>query len=326
MLSKYWPALSRRAARKAEGHLERASQAIELARVARDQGEPQRSAEMLGHAELLAQTEDLLDLAEAWQAHGDLDRADALVQRCIRVTGTHAHLVHYTALCKGDQLDRAFKSAHALDDPAHIGEAAAALAGAGRLEQARELAGLATKTAGTSALAVQCAWTFGVAPALHDLAREGFLQGASKAETEKDLLDAARGLESLGDETGAWLVRLGTRPCQRRGRRRFVVSHPMHPNAEAAFGWDRALGFFVSIQGLSGNRSYDLLHPNYNHRRPMLGAVLFLVEQGFVPRPDLQAPHPEATRWELHATVHWRGFGRACAACRASSVSTRSWT
>jgi hypothetical protein len=79
------------------------------------------------------------------------------------------------------------------------------------------------------------------------------------------------------------------------------LAHPTRPTQEAAFGWNRALGFFVSLPSLGGNGSYDVLQENYDQGRPMLGAELFLLEHGFVPEGDLHEAHDESTPWGLHA-------------------------
>lgn len=72
---------------------------------------------------------------------------------------------------------------------------------------------------------------------------------------------------------------------------RFKIQHPEDISLHAAYGWDRALGYFVDIlprRALEIPRvEYDALQPCYDQRRPLRGALDVLVRHGFIVRHHL---------------------------------------
>jgi len=74
---------------------------------------------------------------------------------------------------------------------------------------------------------------------------------------------------------------------------RFKIKHPRNTSLVAAYGWDRALGYFVDIrphkaQGIP-RVEYDAVSDSYDHQRPLRGALEVLIEHGFMTRDDLEA-------------------------------------
>ena len=74
---------------------------------------------------------------------------------------------------------------------------------------------------------------------------------------------------------------------------RFKIKHPQDTSLGAAYGWDRALGYFVDIrpheaQGIP-RVEYDAVSDGYDHQRPLRGALEVLVEHGFISRDDLES-------------------------------------
>jgi hypothetical protein len=70
---------------------------------------------------------------------------------------------------------------------------------------------------------------------------------------------------------------------------RFELDHPSDERT-AAYGWDRALGFFVSLRDTVGDRrDYDATGRIYDPRRPLQGALDFLVRHGFLDRHQLES-------------------------------------
>ncbi len=55
-----------------------------------------------------------------------------------------------------------------------------------------------------------------------------------------------------------------------------------------AYGFDHAVGFFVEVRP-RGRKTlyYDRLQSNYNHERPLLGALMFLVSVNVISQDDL---------------------------------------
>lgn len=66
---------------------------------------------------------------------------------------------------------------------------------------------------------------------------------------------------------------------------RFELKHPKKRNVMAAYGWDRALGFFVEVSfGGMPTAEYDQRHPPYD---ALNGALRLLVAEGFLAAGDV---------------------------------------
>jgi len=74
---------------------------------------------------------------------------------------------------------------------------------------------------------------------------------------------------------------------------RFKIEHPQDTSLGAAYGCDRALGYFVDIrpnESLGIPRvEYDAVSDGYDHQRPLRGALEVLIEYGFISREDLES-------------------------------------
>jgi len=66
---------------------------------------------------------------------------------------------------------------------------------------------------------------------------------------------------------------------------RYELQHPDEERVQAAYGWDRAIGFFVQVER-DGEvvEEYDALHPGYDDLK---GAIPFLVEHEFFDEDDV---------------------------------------
>ena len=87
---------------------------------------------------------------------------------------------------------------------------------------------------------------------------------------------------------------------------RFDIDHSTDPSITATAGWDHAVGFFVDVTGNGTMKSYSSVERNYNHERPLMGALRFLQAHGYYSEDELHDALSglyEGTIDELPATV-----------------------
>jgi hypothetical protein len=71
---------------------------------------------------------------------------------------------------------------------------------------------------------------------------------------------------------------------------RFQLRHPQDTTVSAWYGHDHAVGFFVTVEkGDEPEAVYDAVTRGYNVERPLMGALMFMVGQGFFTKNDLDA-------------------------------------
>jgi hypothetical protein len=71
---------------------------------------------------------------------------------------------------------------------------------------------------------------------------------------------------------------------------RFEIRHPQDTAVSAWYGFDHAVGFFVTIERNEEQiAAYDAITKGYNVERPLLGALRFMVMHGFFGADDLDA-------------------------------------
>ena len=83
---------------------------------------------------------------------------------------------------------------------------------------------------------------------------------------------------------------------------RFRIDHLVDEFMVADCGFDPFVGFFVEISDVRRKRPhliYDRLQINYDHERPLLGALQFLEDDGFLncleeSLGELDNPEPES--------------------------------
>jgi len=71
---------------------------------------------------------------------------------------------------------------------------------------------------------------------------------------------------------------------------RFRIEHPNESNLSAVYGFDAGMnGYFVEVLrgGRKVTKTYDPLTPGYNVERPLWGALVFLVAEGFYTEGEL---------------------------------------
>ena len=66
---------------------------------------------------------------------------------------------------------------------------------------------------------------------------------------------------------------------------KFTIEHPDHPGVIAEYGFDPALGFFITVRGLGEPREYDALRAHYSH---LQGALDYMLNFGFFSQGDLE--------------------------------------
>ena len=68
---------------------------------------------------------------------------------------------------------------------------------------------------------------------------------------------------------------------------KFTIQHPDDDaDLVAEYGWDHAVGFFVTLHGLPGTHEYDATHPGYGY---LHGALQYLACAGFFSTDELHA-------------------------------------
>ncbi len=71
---------------------------------------------------------------------------------------------------------------------------------------------------------------------------------------------------------------------------RHHLDHPTKPGVQAAYGHDPVMGFFVDVLRHDRTiKSYDFLQPSFNRARPLMGALDFMVAEGFFTADQLHA-------------------------------------
>jgi hypothetical protein len=71
---------------------------------------------------------------------------------------------------------------------------------------------------------------------------------------------------------------------------RFQIQHSKKPNTSAWYGFDPFVGFFVTLEeDYEQVATYDAVTEGYNVKRPLLGALKFMVKEKFFGEDDLEA-------------------------------------